>query len=550
MKKFSVCIAHYNQMNYIEDSLKSVFHQDYDNIEVILEDDASKEFDESKIEKIVKKYNKKDFDFKIVRNKINAGIVKNVNSAFSVITGDYILFFAADDALHDNKVISNFVKVFEEKKDINVVTTQCLLCDEKLEKATGGLFIDSNFAQKMNNASNKQIYYEMCKNCFYGSGATAYRKEVFEKYGKFDEKYKYVEDWPLFLKFIRNKEKIYYEDFISLNHRDGGISHNKQKELPKHVKEYYDDMKKVYKTEIFKKIFYNSFFNIFRLLIFIINKYLKTIVIKNKTIVKNDKHSFVICAYKESTYLEECVKSLLTQSVKSEVIISTSTPNDYIKSIADKYKLTMVVNDKEKGHANDFRYAFNYAKTKYVTLCHQDDIYLKDFAKIVIAKMDKVKRPIISFTNYCEYRNGKIVKNNMLLIVKRIINFPLLFFKSSKKIRLFTLSIGNAISAPTLTYNKEIIDNPVVETDFKSNIDWISYITFAKLKGQFVYVRKPLLLRRIHEESLTTQVISNNIKTEEDYKIFKMFWSEKFSKKLLKLYSKSESSNKIDKRNQ
>lgn len=549
MKKFSVCIAFYNQMNYIEDSLKSVFLQDYDNIEVILEDDASDKFDESKIKRIAKRYNKKKFDFKIIRNKKNSGIVKNVNSAFGAITGDYILFLAADDALHDDAVISNFVRVFENKKNINVVTTQCLLCDEKLEKTSGGLFVDYNFAKKMNNSSNKKVYYEMCKNCFYGSGGTAYRKEIFEKYGKFDEKYKYVEDWPLFLKFIRNKEKIYYEDFISLNHRDGGISHNKKTELPKHVKEYYADMKRIYKDEILKKIFYNSFFNIFKLLFFIVKKYLKTL--KKKNSVNNEKkHCFVICAYKESPYLEECVKSLLNQSVKSRVIISTSTPNCYIRNIAQKYKVEMIINNKEKGHANDFRYAFNYAKTNYVTLCHQDDIYLKDYAKVVISKMDKVKKPIIAFTNYYEFRSGKIVKNNMLLIVKRIINFPLLLFKTSKRIRLFTLSIGNAISAPTLTYNKKIIENPVVDTDFKSNIDWISYITFAKLKGQFVYIRKPLVLRRIHEESLTTQVISNNIKTEEDYKVFNMFWSEKVSKKLLKLYSKSESSNKIDKKNQ
>ena len=48
------------------------------------------------------------------------------------------------------------------------------------------------------------------------------------------------------------------------------------------------------------------------------------------------KHTFVICAYKESKYLEDCIKSLKAQEVKSDIKIATSTPNEYIYSIADK----------------------------------------------------------------------------------------------------------------------------------------------------------------------------------------------------------------------
>lgn len=56
------------------------------------------------------------------------------------------------------------------------------------------------------------------------------------------------------------------------------------------------------------------------------------------------KHTFVVCAYKESQYLEECIQSVLNQNVKSKVIISTGTPNSYIKEIAEKYKLQLFVN--------------------------------------------------------------------------------------------------------------------------------------------------------------------------------------------------------------
>lgn len=259
----------------------------------------------------------------------------------------------------------------------------------------------------------------------------------------------------------------------------------------------------------------------------------------------NTNHTFIICAYKEIPYLEECVKSLKNQTVKSKVIISTSTPNDFIKHIAEKYEVELSINPEKKGHINDFCYAYKLAKTKYVTLCHQDDIYDEKFAEMTIAKMEKNKKPIIAFTNYYEIRDGKTVKNNMLLLIKRLINFPLKIFKKSKKVRLLTLSLGNAICAPTVTYNKELVENPIKESNLKSNIDWDTWIEFAKKDGAFVYISKPLLKRRIHEESVTTSVISNNTKHTEDFEIFCRFWPKFIAKKFSRIYSSSEKSNNI-----
>ena len=48
----------------------------------------------------------------------------------------------------------------------------------------------------------------------------------------------------------------------------------------------------------------------------------------------SDKHTFVICAYKESAFLEECIESLEEQTVTSNIIMVTSTPCDYIINIA------------------------------------------------------------------------------------------------------------------------------------------------------------------------------------------------------------------------
>ena len=52
-----------------------------------------------------------------------------------------------------------------------------------------------------------------------------------------------------------------------------------------------------------------------------------------------DDLTFVVCAYKECAYLEECIRSLLHQRVRAKVMIATSTPNSHIQQIAERYGL-------------------------------------------------------------------------------------------------------------------------------------------------------------------------------------------------------------------
>ena len=57
-------------------------------------------------------------------------------------------------------------------------------------------------------------------------------------------------------------------------------------------------------------------------------------------------HTFVVLAYKESSYLEECIKSVLNQKYPSKVVIATSTPNQYIENIAD-IRTTIIFMERE-----------------------------------------------------------------------------------------------------------------------------------------------------------------------------------------------------------
>ena len=49
--------------------------------------------------------------------------------------------------------------------------------------------------------------------------------------------------------------------------------------------------------------------------------------------------TIVICAYKECQYLESCIRSLKRQTIKTNIMISTSTPNEFISQLAKKVSI-------------------------------------------------------------------------------------------------------------------------------------------------------------------------------------------------------------------
>ena len=137
-------------------------------------------------------------------------------------------------------------------------------------------------------------------------------------------------------------------------------------------------------------------------------------------------HTFVICAYKDSEYLEPLIESLLAQTVSSKILVSTSTPVESIYNTAKKYDLPVHVNPVSGGGiGSDWNFAYSLADTDFVTLAHQDDFYEPEYTEKMTAALAKAKNPIIAYTNYYEIRPEGIVINNRLLRIKRMMNRPI-----------------------------------------------------------------------------------------------------------------------------
>ncbi len=268
-------------------------------------------------------------------------------------------------------------------------------------------------------------------------------------------------------------------------------------------------------------------------------------------------HTFVICAYKESPYLEECIRSLKKQKTDSVIKLATSTPSAYLEDMCRKYNIEYCVRQGEAGIAKDWNYAYSMAETDYVTIVHQDDIYFPEYSRQVIEQLDNSLNNdvLITFSDYSEIRNGRESKGGLNLYIKRGLLIPIRNNKRNDKRwrKRFIIRFGNAICCPAVTYNKKAIDELLKKqgrTDlfnihFRSNLDWETWEWLSCEEGRFAFIPKLLMSHRIHEDSETSATIKDEERSGEDYEMFCRFWPTWVAKLITKAYGESEKGNMI-----
>ena len=257
---------------------------------------------------------------------------------------------------------------------------------------------------------------------------------------------------------------------------------------------------------------------------------------------ENKDHTFSICAYKESEYLEECIKSVIYQG--SRVIVATSTPNDHIENLCKKYNLPLYVNDTGiTGIDGDWNFAIKAAKTPLVTIAHQDDVYKSNYAHVMLDKINACKNPVMFFSNSGEIRNGREVEDSTLLKVKRLLSSPVRLKGDSRFLKRASIALGNSICCPSVTYVRDIKLLHPFKKGFKSNLDWEMWEELSKVEGSFCSSGEILMLHRVHEDSETAHLIGENARAKEDLEMLKKFWPDKIAGIIGKVYSEESEKN-------
>jgi len=111
----SYVVCSYNHEYYVEKAIRSIVDQDYESIELIVVDDCSTDSSLKILDQLKQEYN-----FKLIKNKKNKGIVRSVNIGVSHANGKYIVFHASDDISHATRT-GQQVAVLENNCDAGFV---------------------------------------------------------------------------------------------------------------------------------------------------------------------------------------------------------------------------------------------------------------------------------------------------------------------------------------------------------------------------------------------------------------------------------------------
>lgn len=112
----SIIIPIYNSQKYLRQCINSCLHQSYDDLEIILINDASK--DDSL--KICQTYCESDTRIRLIDNSINEGVEMSRYHGLQSAKGEYVMFIDSDDWLCDKKIVEKLVK-YAEKENADYV---------------------------------------------------------------------------------------------------------------------------------------------------------------------------------------------------------------------------------------------------------------------------------------------------------------------------------------------------------------------------------------------------------------------------------------------
>ena len=202
--KISIITISFNSAKTIEATLNSVLNQTHKNIQHIIIDGNSS--DQSV--QICKKF---PHVSKIISEE-DSGVYNAFNKGLEIANGDVVGFLNSDDTFYNNNSLQTIVDGF--KKGIDAVH--------------GNLKFYNHKNKVIRNWISKPFEQGAFKKGWMPAHPTFYcRKNIYNKYGNYNELFKIAGDFELMLRFIETKNiKTMFIDKNLVKMKAGGISNS------------------------------------------------------------------------------------------------------------------------------------------------------------------------------------------------------------------------------------------------------------------------------------------------------------------------------------
>ena len=188
----SIVVPHFNLGTYLQETLKNLLEQNYQNIEVLVVDDAST--DQHSVDIVDGVTRQADERLKVIRLSANVGLAAARNVGVRHATGRYVLTLDADDLIHPHFLLVG-VAALENNRDFDIVVTPAGYFHDGEAPASPGASVSFSGYLVF---TGEAVVAGLLENRF--STATAlFRKSALERF-PYDESLSCYEDWALFMK--------------------------------------------------------------------------------------------------------------------------------------------------------------------------------------------------------------------------------------------------------------------------------------------------------------------------------------------------------------
>lgn len=219
MPFISIIIPTHNNEEHIEQAILSCFDSDFDDLEVIVVNDASTDRTEEKIKNIQERYPEK---IKLIISPQNNGLGLTRNIGLKNAASEYIMFLDGDDWYEPRAIDIVAKKLKQIQPDVLMFNHQRVWTNGVKAPNTPNKYVDLNDTEK--DISDRHIRKGAIRN-LHSACNKAYKKEFIEvNCGEFHKGF--YEDFSWSIKAVTNARKIYFIPDLVFNYRqrDGSIT--------------------------------------------------------------------------------------------------------------------------------------------------------------------------------------------------------------------------------------------------------------------------------------------------------------------------------------
>ena len=209
----SIIALCYNQAQFCEDTLGSIYNQSYKNIELIIMDDFSSDNSVEKINRWINAH--QDISIQFIPHNKNVGICKTLNEALKNAKGKYFELIACDDLMHPEKTSRQVSYLEATNNSVAMVYTDALLINDDGSDRYG-LFIQRS--RDFEQLPSGKIYDVLLEENFIPAMSVMIKTAIIKSLGGFDEKLSF-EDHDMWLRLAENHEIHCMADYTSVSYR-------------------------------------------------------------------------------------------------------------------------------------------------------------------------------------------------------------------------------------------------------------------------------------------------------------------------------------------